>query len=137
MKPIIPAVATAVMVPPQLVLNTDRKGPFDVLSGSFSENMNEFFARARINGTLIDSEYGECFSDGSCTGQMNLMKSGQADFSLFGLSSEFFVAIQDLRIGPFTEAVEVFFQSIPYTNPTQIFSTQRINCHSRLIWCKQ
>ena len=108
------AVSTGVLVSPQLEVNLNRKGPFDVAKGAFSSILNDFFERARLNGTLIGSELGTCYPNATCTGQFELLNRGAADFSIFGLSVDVGESYRNLSIGPYTGSTEVFYQSTPY-----------------------
>ena len=122
MKELIPALVAALGVPLQLEKNGDRKGPFDAFRGVFSSNINEFFKRARLNVTIIVSPTGQCTSNGTCDGQMSLLKDGQVDFSAFGSFIDTYTPVDQLHIGPYAGPSERSYQSLPYSSSYRSYS---------------
>lgn len=115
-KAIIPALVTGRVIPLQIELNPTRAGPFDAFRGTFSPNLNDFSQRCRLNVTFIPSERGYCYSNDSCTGALGLLTQHGADFSIFGMVIDSDTPINSLSIGSFNGAVQMLFQSIPYTS---------------------
>lgn len=88
-KELIPVVATGVTFVPELVLNENRKGPYDVFNGRASFHFNDWFKRNRLNGTYIDTAvFGDCHSNNTCKGALEILRTGQADFSVFPLLAD-------------------------------------------------
>lgn len=58
--------------------------------GSNSEHYSSLMKYLNLNATLVKSRnFGNCYSNGTCTGMYSLLQTGQADFALVGLKYTF------------------------------------------------
>lgn len=121
-RPLIPAVATGITFPPQLILKDKRKGPFDVFEGNKQgyDYYNEFFKYGRLNGSFVDSgNFGDCYSNRTCSGIFEVLNSGRADFSLYSVSIDFpsgfdITYNSPVYVGPILTETKISFISMPY-----------------------
>lgn len=105
---------------PQLNVNTQRTGAFDVLTGPTGEHFNSLFKASRFNVTWItSSEEGNCFANRTCTGIVQLLREGSADSSIIPnimtFAPEYNVEQNDpIYAGPIKSQYSVLYSSLPY-----------------------
>ena len=120
MKELLPGVVTGITYPPTLVVNERRKGLFDVFEGDSKDRFNDFFKYSNLNVTLVDSgKSGACHSDGSCSGMIEALRTGKADFALFPTAIDFPAGFNitynyPVYVDPMVDEVVVAFLSAPY-----------------------
>lgn len=119
-KEILPIRIASLTFPPYFVFNRDRKGPYDAYRGTKTcDTFNQLFQVAKVNVTMVESkETGYCYSNGTCTGIFELLRTKQADFSMFSLAVDFSPELNvssnyPVNVGPRNGEFEAALLSMP------------------------
>ena len=120
MQKLLSALVAGVTFPPELVTNDKRKGPFDVFAGQGSGHYNELFKDCRLNATWVDSgTFGDCYSNGSCSGIFETLRSHQADVAFHPVAIDFPPGFNitfnyPVHVGPMMDEMAIEFLAQAY-----------------------
>ena len=114
-------------IKPNVLFNNKRKRwTDDYLIGANSDYYNEILKYLKVNATLVEStEFGSCKANGTCSGLYSLLQTGQADFSLLGLSYAFspdvpISSTEPFIHGPLEKEISILMLSLPMNNGREI-----------------
>lgn len=129
--PIMSARVSLSPLPPQLMVNANRKGLYDVLEGGGSPFYNTFAETGRLNLTVFESTgIGSCWTNVTngvetvdCDGSRGQLLRKETDFSFFANEMSTMPDSEYLTCGPVTHEALGVFTSMPQTEAQRSFTS--------------